>query len=417
VRKRTIPKVLIISMILICLLNSTIYADEEMIKRGDKSETVALLQQLLKDKYYFDYDIITGYYGIITEESVKKFQRESGLKADGITGPETWAALLSQDESDGDNVEVVSNEDTDMALSSNQIEYSTGMECADVALIQSRLNDLGFYNYKHITGYFGSITNIAVSAFQKACYITPTGIVDRVTWDLLFDDYVAPALLPGTASENVVPLQKRLAELGYYSFEVDGDYGPKTKEAVKYFQKACGITANGIADTQTQEFLYSETAISEQSARRSFTSTNNENIVSVNIKPRTNDIIEIAKQYLGSPYVYGADGPEAFDCVGFISYIYEMAGISLPKTNYLQEYDNFGTKINDRLSLNQGDLVFFDTISTDGNLADHVGIYIGNGDFIHVDENFGNRVVVIDSLTKDNGWYTARFSWGRRLIN
>ena len=67
--------------------------------------------------------------------------------------------------------------------------------------------------------------------------------------------------------------------------------------------------------------------------------------------------------------------------------------------------------------LRPGDLVFFDTLLTDGNLADHVGIYLGDGYFIHTDESLSKRAVVIDSMTKEDGWYTAWFSWGRRIAD
>jgi cell wall-associated NlpC family hydrolase len=131
-----------------------------------------------------------------------------------------------------------------------------------------------------------------------------------------------------------------------------------------------------------------------------------------NSPPKAEDIIELAKQYLGYPYVYGASGPDAFDCEGFVAYIYDLAGISMPDNSY----DNYGTKINNRLDLRAGDIVFFDTVFADGNLADHVGIYIGSGKFIHVDTSLSARKVVIDSMTEDNGWYTARFLWGIRII-
>lgn len=394
-------------------VGSIAYADEELIKRGDTSDDVVLLQQLLKDCGYFNYENITGYYGIITENAVKEFQKDNGLKTDGITGPATWAALLSNSSSPEDNSD--NNDDTDL-ITDEEITYSIGMENADIALIQSRLIDLGFYNYNSITGYFGPITYKAVSAFQKSCSIKATGIVDSITWNKLFDDYAQPALLPGTVSDRVIPLQTRLNELGYYSFKIDGNYGPKTKEAVQYFQKVSGLTANGIADVQTQEILFSDAAINEQNARRIITTQQDDNVLAVRTVARAEDVVELAKQYIGYPYVYGAEGPDAFDSAGFISYIYDLVGITAPDTVFIQSYDNYGTKIYRRQDLIAGDLVFFDTVFADGNLADHIGIYIGDGNFIHVDEGFNKRAVSIDSLITDNGWYTARYAWGIRII-
>ncbi|HDK7178325.1 TPA: SH3 domain-containing protein [Clostridium botulinum] len=85
------------------------------------------------------------------------------------------------------------------------------------------------------------------------------------------------------------------------------------------------------------------------------------------------DVISYARQYLGTPYVYGGTSPSGFDCSGFVQYVYKnAAGISLPRTTY----DQIG--VGSRVSQDQlqpGDLVFPDT--------GHVGIYIGGGQMIH----------------------------------
>ncbi|NFK77812.1 CHAP domain-containing protein [Clostridium botulinum] len=85
------------------------------------------------------------------------------------------------------------------------------------------------------------------------------------------------------------------------------------------------------------------------------------------------DVISYARQYLGTPYVYGGTSPSGFDCSGFVQYVYKnAAGISLPRTTY----DQIG--VGSRVSQDQlqpGDLVFPD--------AGHVGIYIGGGQMIH----------------------------------
>ena len=67
-KSRTISKTLLSVLILILLINSTIYAVEPLLKSGDKSDSVAMLQQILKDKGYYNYESVTGYYGKITEE-------------------------------------------------------------------------------------------------------------------------------------------------------------------------------------------------------------------------------------------------------------------------------------------------------------------------------------------------------------
>lgn len=124
------------SMILICLFNLTIYADSELLKRGDSSKDVEYLQQLLQDSGYFNYDTITGYYGKITEDAVKAFQKTNGLKIDGITGPATWAALLSQSKTQDNGQEKALTDDEtindpdviDETNDNGEMAYSIGME-------------------------------------------------------------------------------------------------------------------------------------------------------------------------------------------------------------------------------------------------------------------------------------------------
>ena len=70
-----------------------------------------------------------------------------------------------------------------------------------------------------------------------------------------------PALHNGSQGEKVWQLQERLKELGYYSGEVDGQFGPGTKEAVITFQKKNGLDADGLAGEETQKVLYSENAV------------------------------------------------------------------------------------------------------------------------------------------------------------
>jgi len=117
-------------------------------------------------------------------------------------------------------------------------------------------------------------------------------------------------------------------------------------------------------------------------------------------------VISYAKQFLGKPYVYGAGGPNAFDCSGFTMFAYKNVGVSLPHSSLQQA--NKGVKV-ERNALMPGDLVFF---NTSGNGISHVGIYIGGGDFIHASSGKGK--VVITPLTTD--YYSARFVTARRVL-
>lgn len=106
-----------------------------------------------------------------------------------------------------------------------------------------------------------------------------------------------------------------------------------------------------------------------------------------------NAIVDYAYQFLGCEYVYGASGPNTFDCSGFTQYVFKnAAGISLPRTTFDQINVGVAVSYND---LQPGDLVFPHT--------GHVGIYVGNGQMIHAPRT--GDVVKVSSVYK---FYTAR---------
>lgn len=117
----------------------------------------------------------------------------------------------------------------------------------------------------------------------------------------------------------------------------------------------------------------------------------------------SNDIINYAYNFIGTPYVFGSNGPSAFDCSAFTKYVFSHFGIGLPRTSQAQY--NAGTNIS-RNNLQPGDLVFFNTYTYLG----HVGIYIGGGDFIHASSSKG---VTVSSL--NDGYYNSRFQGGTRV--
>jgi cell wall-associated NlpC family hydrolase len=112
-------------------------------------------------------------------------------------------------------------------------------------------------------------------------------------------------------------------------------------------------------------------------------------------------VVDYARRFRGVRYVYGGSSPRTgFDCSGFVRYVYAHFGLSLAHSSYAQ-FDR-GRRVS-RASLRPGDLVFFDGLG-------HVGIYVGNGRFIHAPHT-GTRVR-IETLA---GWYSSRFVGARRL--
>lgn len=120
-------------------------------------------------------------------------------------------------------------------------------------------------------------------------------------------------------------------------------------------------------------------------------------------KPLYKTAVDEAKECLGIPYMWGGTSLSGFDCSGLVQYIYKQIGISISRTTYTQV--NEGVEV-DKNNLRQGDLVFF---KKNGDIH-HVGIYIGNDQYIHAPQT--GEVVKISNLSDRNDYYTAR-----RIIN
>lgn len=122
-------------------------------------------------------------------------------------------------------------------------------------------------------------------------------------------------------------------------------------------------------------------------------------------------VVEFAKQQLGKKYVWGGNGPSSFDCSGLTKYVYSKVGITLERVSASQATQ--GIKV-DKANLQAGDLVFFSGINSRSANAkiSHVGIYIGNGKFIHAANS--SRGVVTDEL--DSTYYSTHYVTARRVI-
>ena len=120
------------------------------------------------------------------------------------------------------------------------------------------------------------------------------------------------------------------------------------------------------------------------------------------------DVVTTAKKYLGTRYVYGGASSKGFDCSGFTMYIYDQYGYNLPHSATSQWNSSTGTTVA-RADLQPGDLVFFcDPARSNGKACSHVGIYIGDGDFIHASSSRSGGVR-INSLSESyyDGYYVG----------
>lgn len=117
-------------------------------------------------------------------------------------------------------------------------------------------------------------------------------------------------------------------------------------------------------------------------------------------------VIAVAAQYLGTPYKYGGQGPSGFDCSGFVKYVYNKFNINLNRTA-ADQYKHGVAVSKDELQI--GDLVFF----ASGKYIDHVGIYSGNGMFIHSSSPRSGGVIY-SSLTE--GYYARTYVGAKRIL-
>lgn len=120
---------------------------------------------------------------------------------------------------------------------------------------------------------------------------------------------------------------------------------------------------------------------------------------------KADQIIATAKQYIGVPYLWGGTTPAGFDCSGFVQYVFKKHGITLPRTATTQY--SAGTYVS-KSNLKKGDLVFFGESSG----ITHVGIYVGNNEFIHASTSKG---ITITSLS--NSYWSVRYYGARRVLS
>ena len=201
--------------------------------------------------------------------------------------------------------------------------------------------------------------------------------------------FAAGSLRMGDQGSEVAEIQGRLALLGY-DVVADGDFGPATVDAIKEFQAANGMTADGLVGPATYMALLGKD-MPDISRGSSYISRR---------------IISTSLQYQGVPYVFGGTSPiYGFDCSGFVQYVFAQAGISLPRTADAQYEVGTPVSVTDLIP---GDAVFFTTYTYG---ASHVGIYIGDGDFIHASSSRG---VTISSLA--SSYYSTHYIGARRML-
>jgi hypothetical protein len=122
------------------------------------------------------------------------------------------------------------------------------------------------------------------------------------------------------------------------------------------------------------------------------------------IPDQRQDIILTAKKFLGIVYIWGGTTPRGFDCSGLTYFVYKLHGIELPRVSWLQFRNKHGKKVK-KSHLVQGDLVFFETYKPGPS---HVGIYIGDNQFIHASPKYGVTISNLDDPYFRNRYIGAK---------
>ncbi|QST01311.1 C40 family peptidase [Pontibacillus sp. ALD_SL1] len=117
------------------------------------------------------------------------------------------------------------------------------------------------------------------------------------------------------------------------------------------------------------------------------------------------DLLSVAKNHMGVPYVFGGQSPSGFDCSGYTQYVFNKVGISIPRTTGSQA--TVGQAVS-KSNMKPGDLVFFENTYKAG--ISHVGIYVGNNKFISATSSKG-----IDIVSLSNPYWGPKFSTARRV--
>lgn len=196
--------------------------------------------------------------------------------------------------------------------------------------------------------------------------------------------------------------------LGYGKVDADGSTLNMRAGASTSFDSLCSIPSGTVLEL---EGIYEGWYKVTYAGNTGYVSSD---YITITTEPTTStssalgeQIVALAKQYLGTPYVLVGNGPSSFDCSGFTKYIYAQFGYTLNRTATDQLQNGVSVS---RDELQPGDLVFFKYNTS--KPVSHVGIYIGNGEFIHASTN--RYMVQIDQM--NTGHYANVFVYARRIL-
>ena len=256
------------------------------LRQGDSGTAVFTLQRQLnriaKDYPFLGKLTVDGVFGPRMVSTVKTFQRQFNLTADGVVGRQTWYKISYIYVSVKDLAELTSEGETSSGTLSDGswggTALRTGSTGSAVEQVQFWLNTLAQYESAlpslAVDGSYGAATASAVRAFQRRYGLTVDGVVGRETWNAIYNEfrsiqsdngtpnaYPGTALREGASGQNVrlVQFWLKIAHTVYSRLNdltVDGTFGAATTAAVKRFQTYFGLTSDGVVGRTTWNKLY-----------------------------------------------------------------------------------------------------------------------------------------------------------------
>ena len=346
--------------------------------------------------------------------------------------------------------EVPATPASDVVTVSRYTTLRLGDDNASVITLQQRLTDLGYLDSDEPGSQYNESIESAVILFQRACNMIQTGVADGDTQTSLYaDDAQTYRIKRSDIGTDVMRLQQRLAELGYYTDRKNGYFGPNTEQAVMLFQVINGLTVSGELDFDAWTILYSDDAMplpvlptdtptprptprrtaSNQTGNATKkatakatakTTANGGTQKTATPKPAAtkaassgkktySSVVAAAQDQLGTPYVWSAEGPDSFDCSGLVYYCLKQSGHYVSRQS-ARGYSQNGswkliTSMND---LQAGDLVFFKSDSS--STVNHTGICISSSVMIHASSSKGQ----VARSTLHQAYWERNFVCGRR---
>jgi peptidoglycan hydrolase-like protein with peptidoglycan-binding domain len=261
--KKKITACIVVLSFVFALLSQGVSAHTAL-RYGIRGSEVQKMQQRLIDLKILS-GRADGRFGPATRSAVIRFQKLKGLKQDGIAGPATLGALYGTTPGSSS-----SNSGGSSGTTAVNRTLRYGSRGSDVKSLQQRLNQLGF-KCGTPDGRFGPKTRTAVYSFQRSKGLKVTGIADSTTLSAIYGTTpgsgsnsggssgtaaINRTLKYGSRGADVKLLQQRLNQLGFNCGTPDGSFGPRTRSAVYAFQRANGLSVNGIVDSANISKLF-----------------------------------------------------------------------------------------------------------------------------------------------------------------